>query len=123
MTFRLMAIGFVALLAGSAGAAAEVLSIPLNKSHVLRLDRPAAVVLLANPELADIIVETPTLIFLQGRAPGETNLVILDDRQGEIATYELVVSPVTARHVTVHRNVGARQSLTCLTNCTPEQAN
>ncbi|MFO1186057.1 MAG: pilus assembly protein N-terminal domain-containing protein [Alphaproteobacteria bacterium] len=52
--------------------AAPAASAPLTSASTwrrhLRLDRPAASVVVGNPSIADIQIETSTLMFLRGRA-------------------------------------------------------
>ncbi|MFQ3595345.1 MAG: type II and III secretion system protein family protein [Sphingomonadaceae bacterium] len=52
--------------------------VELGKGRLLRLDRPAASVFVADPEIADVEVRTPMLLYLFGRAPGETSLFAVD---------------------------------------------
>jgi Flp pilus assembly secretin CpaC len=98
--------------------AAEVLTVKLDKLHILRLSKPGVTVVVADPTIADIRAENPKLFFIFGRANGETNLVILDKKGREIANYELIVTPETARHVTVNRGVDAQTTLSCADRCT-----
>jgi pilus assembly protein CpaC len=49
-----------------------------GKGTLLQLARPASTVFIANPEVADVQVKSPTLIYLNGKAPGETVLYAVD---------------------------------------------
>ena len=49
-----------------------------GKGTLIRLERPAATVFIANPEIADVQVKTPSLIYLSAKAPGETALYAVD---------------------------------------------
>ena len=69
----------IGLLAASS-AAAQVLSIEINKGRTVKLDRPAASVFIANPDIADIQLITPTMLYVFGRATGETSLLAVDAR-------------------------------------------
>lgn len=102
-------------LCGSA-AAAEPLEVIMEKGHLIRLTQDAKVVLVAEPGIADAVIESPRLIFILGKRPGETNLFILDSAGREILQADLVVRPNPARHVTVHRNT-AEATLSCLPRC------
>ncbi len=59
-------------------AATDRLAVEAGKGRLLRLDRPAASLFVADPAVADVEVRTPTLVYLFGRAPGETSLFALD---------------------------------------------
>ncbi|TVR78779.1 MAG: type II and III secretion system protein family protein [Rhodospirillales bacterium] len=50
----------------------------VNKGSLIRLDRPAATVFVAEPEICDIQVVSPTLVYLIGKQAGETTLYAVD---------------------------------------------
>ncbi len=112
-----VAAAVVALLgAVSFTAAAEIFDVPINKTKVLRLKRSASYILVGNPEIADISVETARLIFVHGRMIGETNLLLLDSRRREIANYDLVVVPTGATHITIQRGTST-DTMSCNPRC------
>ena len=108
--------GCLLFTAGPAGA--ETIKVTLDKTRVLRVERPIATVSIGNNDIASVSVESLRLIFLTGKAVGETNLVILDKKGNEIANYDIVVAPETARHVTIHRGTTGVATLSCDPRCT-----
>lgn len=108
--------GCLLLAAGPAGA--QTINLTLDKARVLRIDRPVATVSIGNDDIASVSVESLRMIFLTGKAVGETNLVVLDKRGNEIANYDIVVAPETRRHVTIHRGTTAIATLSCNPRCT-----
>ncbi len=76
----------VALLAGiTPGAQAadvlastEVLEVEIQKGKIVRVDRPAATVFVANPDVADVETRSQRTVFIYGRQAGETTLYVLD---------------------------------------------
>ncbi len=109
-------VGCLVLTAGPAGA--ETINVTLDKARVLRVERPIATVSIGNNDIATVSVESLRLIFLTGKAVGETNLVILDKKGNEIANYDIVVAPETERHVTIHRGTTGVVTLSCDPRCT-----
>ncbi len=49
-----------------------------GKGTLLRMARPAATVFIANPDVADVQVKSPALIYLSAKAPGETVVYAVD---------------------------------------------
>src|SRR5215472_5092330 len=49
-----------------------------GKGTLIRLPRPAATVFIANPDVADVQVKSPALIYVNGKIPGETVLYAVD---------------------------------------------
>src|SRR5260370_6126073 len=49
-----------------------------GKGTLIRLPRPAGTVFIANPDVADVQIKSPVLIYLNAKAPGETVLYAVD---------------------------------------------
>src|SRR5690348_6000808 len=49
-----------------------------GKGTLIRLPRPAATVFIANPDVADVQVKSPAMIYVNAKAPGETVLYAVD---------------------------------------------
>ncbi|HXV25089.1 MAG TPA: type II and III secretion system protein family protein [Alphaproteobacteria bacterium] len=65
--------------------------VPLNKSQILRIDRPFSDLLVGNAEVADVLALTNRSIYVLGKAPGSTNLTIYGPGKQLIAVVDLVV--------------------------------
>ena len=61
-----------------AGPASESVSLPLGQAGVIHLPVDAADVVVANPEVAEAVVRTPTRAFLLAQAVGRTNIFFFD---------------------------------------------
>ncbi|CCQ73550.1 type II and III secretion system protein family protein [Magnetospira sp. QH-2] len=64
----------------------------LNKGRLVRLSRAAATVFVADPEIADIQVKSPRLIYVMARKPGQTTLFAVDSAERVLANLELRVN-------------------------------
>ncbi|HEY1798458.1 MAG TPA: type II and III secretion system protein family protein [Stellaceae bacterium] len=49
-----------------------------GKGTLIRLPRPASTVFIANPDIADVQVKSPALIYLSAKAPGDTVVYAVD---------------------------------------------
>ena len=85
----------VTLVAGSASWAANPISVEVGKSRVMHISGDAAVVMIGEPTIADVIVERNGLLFLLGRQTGETNLFILDHEGKTVLSTNVVVTPIS----------------------------
>jgi pilus assembly protein CpaC len=54
------------------------ISLEAGKGMLIRLSSPANTVFIANPEVADVTIKTPSLIYLIAKTPGETVLYAVD---------------------------------------------
>ena len=84
----------VTVIGAQPGAAADSLSrlyVGVDRSHVLDLSDPARKVAVANPNIADVQVISPTQLLVVGKAPGVTSLVIFSGKSPR--QFDLVVHP------------------------------
>ncbi len=68
------------------------LQVPVNKSQVLRVDRPYTKALIGNPDIADIVPISDTSVYVLGKKTGTTSLTLY---AGDhlIAVVDVVVGP------------------------------
>jgi pilus assembly protein CpaC len=71
------------------------ISVTVNKSMVFRLAERAKRVSVSQPQVADVIVVAPSQLLINGKAVGTTSLIVFDDK-GEVANYDLIVTPDVA---------------------------
>ncbi len=116
MRHRLAAVIGLVLFAALPAGAAEPLRLTVDKARLLHLDTDAGTIMVADPTVADVVLESPRLLFIVGRAPGETNLYILDDDGAEILHTDLVVVPNDDREVTLDRNT-VEVTFSCAPRC------
>ena len=69
------------------------LSVPLNKSQVLRSDRPFAKALIGNPAIADVLPLSDQSLYVLGKKMGTTSLTLYDRSNMLIAVIDVAVGP------------------------------
>ena len=69
----------------------QIVKLAVGKARQVRLPVAVRDVLVANPETADVVIKTPQLIYLVGRAVGNTNAFFLDEAGNELLRVELQV--------------------------------
>ena len=75
------------------GIHAGELDVPVNKSQVLRADRPYSKALIGNPDIADIVPISSTSVYVLGKKTGTTSLTLYDRSTRLIAVVDIVVWP------------------------------
>ncbi|HEX6980593.1 MAG TPA: RodZ domain-containing protein [Alphaproteobacteria bacterium] len=83
--------------AGVVGAATSRIGLEVNKGTVVRFRQPAATVFVADPEVADIQVRSPGLVYVFGKRVGETVLYAVDDHDRVLLNTTVVVSHNVSR--------------------------
>lgn len=70
----------------------RVLDVVVDKSVPVMLPAPASTVFIANPEIADVQVVTPTRIMVYGKKAGETTLLVSDESGNVLAQRTVIVN-------------------------------
>lgn len=69
------------------------LDVPMNKSQVLRSDRPFAKALVGNSEIADVLPLSDQSLYVLGKKMGTTSLTLYDRRNTLIAVVDVAIGP------------------------------
>ena len=72
-------------------ANAAVVDVGLNRAELVTLNKPMSEVIIANPEIADIVVHGSKSVSVIGRQIGSTNLRFFDDNEKVIRSYDVQV--------------------------------
>ena len=100
------------------GARAADLVVSYDQSQLLRLPRPVASVIIGNPSIADVSVQSGSLLVVTGKTFGVTNIIALDADRNIIQDQRVVVTRDEARSVNLTKG-GLRQSYSCTPECSP----
>lgn len=92
------------------------LEILIDQATMLRLERSAAEIIVGNPSIADVAVQSSKTLVLTGKSFGETNLIVLDAQGKIIINRRVVVQEPRDGYVTMYQG-SARQTLYCSPNC------
>ncbi|WP_427452596.1 pilus assembly protein N-terminal domain-containing protein [Litorimonas sp. WD9-15] len=119
MTKLLLVLATIASSAAPAFAGDQVYKVELNKTEVVRLPGAASSIIIGNPNIADVTVQSVDTIFVVGRGYGETNLIILDANGNTMMDTNLqVVNTLSSHSVRLH-NAKSRETYSCIPYCGP----
>jgi hypothetical protein len=90
----------------------------IDQASLLRLERPAAQIVVGNPSIADVSVQSGKVLVVTGKSFGETNLIAIDAEGKVIVDRLLIVQEPRTGFVTLYRGT-ARQTLHCAPYCAP----
>jgi pilus assembly protein CpaC len=94
---RQVLIAFLLLTASQADAAqtrpaaGSSVSLEVGKGTLVRLDRPANAVFVADPEICDVQITSPRLVYLLAKKPGQTSVYAVDEAENVLASMEVSV--------------------------------
>jgi hypothetical protein len=117
--FRSLAIG---ILLGPATAFAagtgDVIAVNVDQAKLIRIPDRVATIIVGNPLIADITLQTGGILVVTGKGYGATNFVAMD-RGGEVLVDRIILVEGPADPiVTVYRGV-ERESYSCMPICQP----
>jgi len=97
----------------------ESYTVELNKTEIVRLPGAAASIIIGNPKIADVTVQSSDLLFVVGRGYGETNLIILDANGNTMMNADLQVVNTLPQHGVRLYNGKSRETYSCIPYCGP----
>jgi Flp pilus assembly secretin CpaC len=109
---------FALMLAAAPAQATDDLIVKYDQSQLLRLPKPAAEVIIGNPSIADVSVQSGNLLVVTGKSFGITNIIALDAERNVIHDQRVLVKRDEAKVVNLVRGT-ERQSYNCTPQCNP----
>jgi pilus assembly protein CpaC len=71
------------------------LKVTLNKSRTLCFSAPFATAVIGAPEIADVLPMTESMLYVQGKKVGATNITVFDQQRRLVSVIDLDVTPDT----------------------------
>ena len=106
-----------ALLLPRIGAAAETIEVVLDQAALMKLPDKVSTIVVGNPMIADIAIQSGGLVVVTGKGFGATNLIALDRSGTVLLERSIVVSGPRGRDtVQVYRGV-QRETYSCTPTC------
>ncbi len=75
----------------------------VDQAKVMRISRPADIVIIGNPAIADATIQDNQTLIITGHSFGTTNLIVLDASGQAIAEEMVTVGPQNDQVVTVYK--------------------
>ena len=113
------ALGLLLLVAATmaaGGALAADINVILDQAKLLKLPERVATIVVGNPLIADVALQSGGILVVTGKGYGVTNLIVLD-RAGNVQMEKTVlVQGPRENVVVVHRGI-ERESYSCAPKC------
>ena len=98
--------------------ASKDLVVRYDQSTLLHLPKPVAEIIIGNPSIVDVTVQSPNLLVITGKTFGMTNIIALDAEKNIIQNQRVLVDRDQHKVVNLVRGT-ARQTYSCTPNCSP----
>ena len=114
--FIAFAIFSTALIAATSSHAIGEMFVKIDEAHIVRLDSAVSQIILGNPSVADVSVQSSKMLVVTGKSFGFTNLIVLDKHDNEILNQRVSVRKDHTQMVTVYKGA-SHYSLHCTPVC------
>jgi Flp pilus assembly secretin CpaC len=108
----------VSTLAAVPAQAVDDLIVKYDQSQLLRLPKPATEIIVGNPSIADVAIQSGNLLVVTGKTFGITNIIALDADRNVIQDQRVLVKRDEGKVVNLVRGTD-RQSYNCTPQCNP----
>ena len=113
---RALLLAAATLLLPGAARAGDTLDVVLDQATIMRLPDKVSTIVVGNPLIADVAVQSGGLVIVTGKGFGATNLIALDRAGTVLMERSIVVSGPTGPTVQVYRGV-QRETYSCTPDC------
>lgn len=96
--------------------AADALDVVLDQATLMKLPEKVSTIVVGNPLIADVAVQSGGLVVVTGKGYGSTNLIALDRAGAVLLERSIVVKSATGSNVQVYRGA-ARETYSCTPDC------
>jgi Flp pilus assembly secretin CpaC len=102
--------------AAFAGPAADAIAVNVDQAKLVKLPARVATLVVGNPLIADVTLQTGGIVVVTGKGYGATNFIAMD-RSGEVLVDRVIqVEGPTDQLVTIYRGI-ERESYSCMPIC------
>ena len=96
--------------------AADAIDVSVDQAKLVKLPARVSTIVVGNPLIADVTLQTGGMIVVTGKGYGATNFIAMD-RAGEVLVDRVIqVAGPTDKVVTIYRGVD-RESYSCMPIC------
>src|SRR4051812_45842756 len=97
-------------------SAADTLTVTLDQATVMKLPEKVATIVVGNPLIADVAVQSGGLVVVTGKGYGSTHLIALDRTGTRLMERSVVVRGAAGQSVQVFRGM-ERETYSCTPDC------
>jgi len=102
----------------SRAARAEDLIVKYDQSQLWRLERPVAEIIIGNPTIAEVTIQSSDLLVVTGKSFGITNIIALDADRKIVAERRIIVQRDQLKVVNLLKG-SKRETYNCTPQCNP----
>ena len=98
-------------------ARAEPITVFIDEARIVELSRPVAQIIIGNPAIADVTVQSKNVLVFTGKSSGHTNIILLDENNQQILNKKVHVTTANEKGLVMVYRGSSRNSYQCGTVC------
>jgi len=110
--FSILSLGFFA-----SDVSASSINVLIDEAKIVELDRPVHQVIIGNPAIADVALQSKKILVFTGKSSGHTNVILLDENNRQILNKKVHVNTSNESGLVIVYRGQARSSYHCGTVC------
>jgi len=114
--FRSLTIGILLWPAAVLAEPADTIGVNVDQAKIVKLPDRVATIVVGNPLIADVTLQTGGIVVVTGKGYGSTNFIAMDRRGEVLVDRTIQVQGPTDQLVTIYRGA-ERESYSCLPQC------
>ena len=118
LTMLAAAMALAAMAVAAPRAGANELIVKFDQSQIIKLPRPVTEIIIGNPMIADVAIQSQNMLVVTGKSFGLTNLIALDADRNVIIDQRVMVQRDNARLLFLSKG-GKRETYNCAPQCNP----
>lgn len=87
-----------------------ILRLTQDKSEMVKLDKPAASVVVGNPNHVSVLLDTPDTLVVVPRAPGASHFTVIAEDGSVLMQRHVIVGAAKEQYVRIRRSCGPRDA-------------
>ena len=111
-----LAFGLLAAVSLVPAGAADTLNVVLDQATIMKMPEKVATIVVGNPLIADVAVQSGGLVVVTGKGYGATNVIALDRAGAVLMERSIVVSGPVGPIVQIYRGI-QRETYSCTPDC------
>ena len=108
---------FLSLGLFASSTSAEPIKVMIDEARIVELNRPVSQIIIGNPAIADVTVQSKNTLVFTGKSSGHTNIILLDENNRQILNKKVHVTTSNEAGLVVVYRGADRRSYHCGTIC------
>lgn len=98
-------------------AKADSINVLVDEAKIVELSRPVTQVIIGNPAIADVTVQSRKTLIFTGKSAGHTNVILLDENDRQILNQKVHVDTSNEAGLVIVQRGSVRSSYHCGSIC------